>query len=303
MPSRPATARMVTASAPSAARISSPAATMPSTLSRRLAGSLATQGPRGEAMERPYLTRTRFVIRTVFVRYEQRSTRISVMTDLETTDSSVPKPYRWRWAVLAVILGAEIMDLLDSTIVNLAATPIAKDLGGGASTVQWVVGAYTLAFAVALVIGGRLGDKYGRKNLFVLGAAGFTLASLVCAHGAGSDHADRRSGAQGLARCGPDPAGFRHHEAGLRTGRPGQGVRQLRPRDRAVRDRRTAARRRPGRREPVRARLAGHLHHQRADRDRDCDRSRPAHPTPATGAATSGSTRSAWPCSPARPCC
>ncbi len=90
-------------------------------------------------------------------------------------------PYRYRWAVLAVILGAEIMDLLDSTIVNLAATPIAADLGGGSSTVQWVVGAYTLAFAVALVIGGRLGDRFGRKNLFVLGAAGFTVASLACA--------------------------------------------------------------------------------------------------------------------------
>jgi MFS family permease len=47
--------------------------------------------------------------------------------------------------------------------------------------VQWVVGAYTLAFAVALVLGGRLGDKYGRRNLFLVGAAGFTLASLACA--------------------------------------------------------------------------------------------------------------------------
>ncbi|GAA3626474.1 MFS transporter [Microlunatus ginsengisoli] len=108
------------------------------------------------------------------------------MTDTHlagTAGTAAPdsRPYRWRWAVLAVILAAEIMDLLDSTIVNLAATPIARDLGGGASTVQWVVGAYTLAFAVALVIGGRLGDKFGRKNLFVLGAAGFTVASLICA--------------------------------------------------------------------------------------------------------------------------
>jgi EmrB/QacA subfamily drug resistance transporter len=101
--------------------------------------------------------------------------------DLASASTATPPPYRWRWGVLAVILAAEIMDLLDSTIVNLAATPIAKDLGGGSSTVQWVVGAYTLAFAVALVIGGRLGDKYGRKNLFVLGAAGFTLSSLACA--------------------------------------------------------------------------------------------------------------------------
>ena len=131
--------------------------------------------------------------------------------------------------MLAVILGAEIMDLLDSTIVNLAATPIAKDLGGGASTVQWVVGAYTLAFAVALVIGGRLGDKYGRKNLFVLGAAGFTLASLACAMAQDPTMLIVARAFQGLAWRGPHPAGIRHHEAGLRTGGPGQGVRQLRP--------------------------------------------------------------------------
>jgi MFS family permease len=101
------------------------------------------------------------------------------VADREHTTAGAP--YRWRWLVLGTILCAEIMDLLDATIVNLAATPIERDLGGGASTVQWVVGAYTLAFAVALVLGGRLGDKYGRRNLFLVGAAGFTLASLACA--------------------------------------------------------------------------------------------------------------------------
>lgn len=91
------------------------------------------------------------------------------------------EPYRWRWLALATILGAEIMDLLDSTIVNLAATPIERDLGGGSGTVQWVVGAYTLAFAVGLVLGGRLGDRYGRRTLFLIGTCGFALASLACA--------------------------------------------------------------------------------------------------------------------------
>lgn len=90
-------------------------------------------------------------------------------------------PYRWRWIALAAILGAEIMDLLDSTIVNLAATPIERDLGGGSGTVQWVVGAYTLAFAVGLILGGRLGDRYGRRTLFLVGTCGFVLASLACA--------------------------------------------------------------------------------------------------------------------------
>src|SRR6476660_4207086 len=137
------------------------------------------------------------------------------MTDIDITSTqsearqgSTRAPYRWRWAVLAVILAAEIMDLLDATIVNLAATPIARDLGGGASTVQWVVGAYTLAFAVALVIGGRLGDKFGRKNLFVVGAAGFTLASLVCATAQDPTLLIIARAAQGLLGAVLIPQGF-----------------------------------------------------------------------------------------------
>ena len=130
------------------------------------------------------------------------------MTDLETTTAPSQSAYRWRWAVLAVILAAEIMDLLDSTIVNLAATPIARDLGGGASTVQWVVGAYTLAFAVALVIGGRLGDRFGRKNLFVLGAIGFTLGSLACALAQDPTTLIIARAAQGLLGAVLIPQGF-----------------------------------------------------------------------------------------------
>jgi EmrB/QacA subfamily drug resistance transporter len=130
------------------------------------------------------------------------------LTATSTGSTATPPPYRWRWAVLGVILAAEIMDLLDSTIVNLAATPIAEDLGGGASTVQWVVGAYTLAFAVALVIGGRLGDKYGRKNLFVLGAAGFTVASLACAMAQDPNMLIAARAVQGLLGAVLIPQGF-----------------------------------------------------------------------------------------------
>ncbi|MFT4109233.1 MFS transporter [Propionicimonas sp.] len=97
------------------------------------------------------------------------------------TPATRTAPHRWRRYALATVLGAEIMDLLDSTIVNLAATPIERDLGGGAGTIQWVVGAYTLAFAVGLVLGGRLGDRFGRRRLFLVGTIGFTLASIACA--------------------------------------------------------------------------------------------------------------------------
>ncbi|MFJ9821134.1 MFS transporter [Streptomyces sp. NPDC101151] len=92
-----------------------------------------------------------------------------------------PAPYRWRWAALFVILAAEVMDLLDAVVTNIAGPSMRADLGGGASTLQWLAAAYTLSMAVGLVTGGRLGDIYGRRRMFLVGAAGFTLGSLLCA--------------------------------------------------------------------------------------------------------------------------
>ncbi|MEA2125597.1 MAG: hypothetical protein QOI80_2379 [Solirubrobacteraceae bacterium] len=85
-----------------------------------------------------------------------------------------------RWLILFVVLAAECMDLLDATIVNVAAPSIRADLGASLSALQWVVGGYSLAFAVGLITGGRLGDMYGRRKLFLIGAAGFTAASVLC---------------------------------------------------------------------------------------------------------------------------
>ncbi|MFJ3809196.1 MFS transporter [Streptomyces sp. NPDC090073] len=95
------------------------------------------------------------------------------------TDS--PAPYRWRWAALFVILAAEVMDLLDAVVTNIAGPSMRADLGGGASTLQWLAAAYTLSMAVGLVTGGRLGDIHGRRRMFLVGAAGFTVGSLLCA--------------------------------------------------------------------------------------------------------------------------
>src|ERR671928_15668 len=71
------------------------------------------------------------------------------------------EPFRLRWAVLAIVLVAEVMDLVDGTIVNVAAPSIRADLGGGSSALQWMGAAYTLAFAVLLITGARLGDLFG----------------------------------------------------------------------------------------------------------------------------------------------
>jgi EmrB/QacA subfamily drug resistance transporter len=91
------------------------------------------------------------------------------------------QPYRLRWVVAAVVLAANVMDLLDATIVNVAAPSIHRELGGGASTIQWLSAGYTLAFAVLLIAGARLGDILGRRRLFLAGSAGFTLFSAACA--------------------------------------------------------------------------------------------------------------------------
>ncbi|MEV4125403.1 MFS transporter [Nocardia sp. NPDC049707] len=84
------------------------------------------------------------------------------------------------WAILAVILAADILDMLDSTITNIAAPTIARDLHGGPSLIQWLGASYALSLGVLLVVGGRLGDRYGKRRLFLIGLAGFTLASIAC---------------------------------------------------------------------------------------------------------------------------
>jgi EmrB/QacA subfamily drug resistance transporter len=86
-----------------------------------------------------------------------------------------------RWFVFAVVVAANVMDLMDATIVNVAGPSVRAALGGSASALQWLPAAYTLAFAVFLITGARLGDMFGRRRLFLIGSAGFTLMSAACA--------------------------------------------------------------------------------------------------------------------------
>ncbi|MDX6316457.1 MAG: hypothetical protein QOF44_5921, partial [Streptomyces sp.] len=83
-----------------------------------------------------------------------------------------------RWMALLVLLVAAFMDMLDGTIANVASPAIQKGLGAGYSVIQWVLVGYQLAFALTLILGGRLGDIYGRKKVFLVGVLGFTVASL-----------------------------------------------------------------------------------------------------------------------------
>ncbi len=97
---------------------------------------------------------------------------------VQSTDSpTVPK----RWLAFSAALMAMMMDLLDSTITQVAGPSIQRDLGGSYADLQWIAAAYTLALAVMLLTGGRLGDMFGRKRILMIGAAGFTVASVACA--------------------------------------------------------------------------------------------------------------------------
>ncbi len=85
--------------------------------------------------------------------------------------------YRYRWLVLVLVLVADVMDMVDATVANLAGPSIRADVGGGESTLQWVLAGYTLAFAVGLVTSARAGDVVGRRTMFLTGMIGFTVFS------------------------------------------------------------------------------------------------------------------------------
>src|ERR671934_11422 len=87
---------------------------------------------------------------------------------------------RTRWFALIVLCLGSLMIVLDTTIVNVALPSIRADLGFSQTSLAWVVNAYLLTFGGFLLLGGRLGDLYGHRKLFVSGIVLFTLASLAC---------------------------------------------------------------------------------------------------------------------------
>src|SRR5262249_45454724 len=87
---------------------------------------------------------------------------------------------RKRWLALIVLCMGDLMIVLDTTIVNVALPSIRADLGFSQTALVWVVNAYMLTFGGFLLLGGRLGDLFGHRRLFLLGITLFTLASLAC---------------------------------------------------------------------------------------------------------------------------
>jgi MFS family permease len=91
------------------------------------------------------------------------------------------KLYRWRWLSLAALLLAEAMNLLDSTVMPIAAPAIRSELAMSDTGLQWLTNGYTLPFGLLLIAGGRLGDVLGRRRVFMIGMLVFVLCSALCA--------------------------------------------------------------------------------------------------------------------------
>ncbi|MDN5726010.1 MAG: MFS transporter [Propionibacteriales bacterium] len=100
---------------------------------------------------------------------------------MTTTVMETSSRTRLAWAVVAVVLLGDLLDLLDSLVTTIAGPSIARDLGGGDVLIQWLSAGYTLAMAAGLLVGARLGDMFGRKRMFLIGISGFTLISLLAA--------------------------------------------------------------------------------------------------------------------------
>src|SRR3982074_1945319 len=205
------------------------------------------------------------------------------------------------WAVLVFLCLGFFMVLLDITIVNIAIPSMIDGLKAGLDQIIWVLNAYTLTYAVLLITAGRLGDRFGPRNLFAIGLAVFTLASAArrpAQRGgpsggplrppqslrdrarrlhpglgglravSGSQPADRGAGGPGCRRRAAHPANAGPPDHDLSATAARSGLRRL-GRHRRHRDHRRAHGGRPAGHLP---RLAGHLLRQRPDRHRGPDR-------------------------------
>src|ERR1700676_4013218 len=85
-----------------------------------------------------------------------------------------------RWVIAATVLGSG-MAAIDATVIGIALPPIGRDFHASLSTLQWVVTGYTLTLSSLLLLGGSLGDRFGRKRIFMVGVAWFTISSAACA--------------------------------------------------------------------------------------------------------------------------
>src|SRR5262245_64630752 len=130
------------------------------------------------------------IVRTPVLRTRSADGRVLVVANVVCTNKDRGEVVHMRarlvteenkkWWTLAAVSFGLFMIMLDNTVVNVALPSIQRDLGVGLSELEWIVSGYALTFAALMLIGGKLADAYGRRLIFVLGIAVFTLASLAC---------------------------------------------------------------------------------------------------------------------------
>ena len=118
------------------------------------------------------------------------------------TDHTANPHHARRWAILAVLGIAQLMVVLDGTVVNIALPSAQADLGFSDADRQWIITAYTLAFGSLLLFGGRLADVMGRKTVLLVGLIGFSIASAVGGSAPSFEVLVIARGAQGLFEIG-----------------------------------------------------------------------------------------------------
>ena len=197
-----------------------------------------------------------------------------------------------RWVLAVAVLGSG-MAFLDGTVVNVALPDIGRDLDASTSALQWILNGYLLTLASLILLGGSLGDRYGRRRIFVLGVGVFTAASLLCAIAPSAGLLIAARLLQGVGGRAADSGQPGDDRVQLSARRPRPGDRRLvGPRRRGGGDR-AAARRLPGRGGV----LAGDLPDQpaaRRVRRRDGDPPRPRDPRPHAQRAGSTSAARSW---------
>src|ERR1700749_2158235 len=111
-----------------------------------------------------------------------------------------------KWWTLAAVAFGLFMIMLDNTVVNVALPSIEKDLGISISELEWIVTAYALVFAALLITGGKLADMFGRRRIFVIGLAIFSLSSLACGFAPNAGFLIGARAAQGIGAALMNPA-------------------------------------------------------------------------------------------------
>ena len=130
---------------------------------------------------------------------------------------------RGRWVLLATVLGSAVASI-DATVVGIALPAIGRDFNVGLAALQWVVTAYTMTLAGLLLLAGSLGDKYGRKKVFVIGVIWFAAASLLSAAAPGATFLILARALQGVGAALLTPGSLAILEAVFRPGDRGKAI-------------------------------------------------------------------------------